>query len=105
MSQIFTEASLAPSAFNFQPWRFVVIESPEAKEKMLELAPFNATQVTTSSAVIAVFGDLQFEDHAEDIFGKAVELGYMPQEIKEKRTGMMVPLLKKFPVRQNGKLL
>jgi hypothetical protein len=35
-----------------------LIESPEAKAKLAPLARFIQTQVETTSAVIAVFGDL-----------------------------------------------
>lgn len=98
MRDILTEAGLAPSSFNLQPWRFVVIESPQGKETLLKLAPFNASQVTTSSAVVAIFGDLQFETRAEDIYGRAVELGHMPQELKERQLGMMLPMLGGMPV-------
>ncbi|MGD6840818.1 nitroreductase family protein, partial [Bacillus thuringiensis] len=58
MTEILTEATLAPSSVNLQPWRFVVIDSPEGKEKLAPLAKFNQTQVKTSSAVIAVFVDM-----------------------------------------------
>ncbi|WP_438349368.1 nitroreductase family protein [Paenibacillus sp. FA6] len=83
MTEILTEATLAPSSINLQPWRFVVIESPEAKAVLAPLARFNQNQVETSAAVIAVFGDLNNFDKAEEIYGKAVELGYMPLETKE----------------------
>lgn len=83
MTEILSLATLAPSSVNMQPWRFLVIESPEAKAKLAPLARFNQTQVETSSAVIAVFGDLDNFDNAEEIYGTAVEKGFMPLEIKE----------------------
>ncbi|CAH0261041.1 Putative NAD(P)H nitroreductase YodC [Peribacillus sp. Bi96] len=83
MEEILTLATLAPSSINMQPWRFLVIESPEAKATLAPLARFNQNQVETSSAVIAVFGDLKNFDNAEEIYGKAVELGYMPLDVKE----------------------
>lgn len=82
MKEILTEATLAPSSVNMQPWRFVVIDSPEGKAKLAPLARFNQTQVDTSAAVIAVFGDMNNFDNAEEIYSKAVELGYMPEEVK-----------------------
>lgn len=85
MEQILTEATLAPSSVNMQPWRFIVIESEEAKQKLLPLARFNQSQVTSSAAVIAIFGDLDSFSNAEEIYSKAVELGYMPQEVKERQ--------------------
>ncbi|WP_025718149.1 nitroreductase family protein [Paenibacillus polymyxa] len=83
MTEILTEATRAPSSINLQPWRFLVIDSPEGKATLAPLARFNQRQVETSSAVIAVFGDLNNFDNFEQIFGEAVELGYMPRDIKE----------------------
>lgn len=81
MTEILAKASRAPSAINMQPWRFLVIDSDEGKEKLAPLASFNQTQVLTSSAVIAVFYDANNIEYIDEIFGKAVELGYMPQNI------------------------
>lgn len=83
MTEILTEATLAPSSVNMQPWRFLVIESAEGKAKLAPIARFNQVQVETSAAVIAVFGDLNNFDYAEQIYGTAVERGLMPQDVKE----------------------
>ncbi|USL27510.1 nitroreductase family protein [Priestia megaterium] len=92
MEEILAEATRAPSSVNMQPWRFIVIETPEGKKKLAELAKFNSEQVNTSSAVIAVFGDMNNFEYAEEIFGKAVELGYMPHEIKEQQLQVITPV-------------
>ncbi|PAF28925.1 nitroreductase family protein [Paenibacillus sp. 7516] len=83
LSDILAKASRAPSAINMQPWRFLVIDSAEGKEKLAPLASFNQTQALTSSAVIAVFYDAENIAYMDEIFSKSVELGYMPQDIKE----------------------
>jgi nitroreductase len=83
MTEILSLATLAPSSVNMQPWRFLVIESPEGKAKLAPLARFNQNQVETSSAVIAVFGDLNNFENAEEIYGAAVDKGFMPLEVKE----------------------
>lgn len=83
MEEILSLATLAPSSVNMQPWRFLVIESPEGKAKLAPLARFNQNQVETSAAVIAVFGDINNFDNAEEIYSKAVEMGLMPLEVKE----------------------
>lgn len=83
MHEIIETATLAPSSVNLQPWRFLVIESEEAKATLLPLARFNQTQVATSSATIVLFGDLNTFDYAEEIYERAVELGFMPREVKE----------------------
>ncbi|WP_026575596.1 nitroreductase family protein [Bacillus sp. UNC438CL73TsuS30] len=84
MTEILTLATRAPSSVNMQPWRFLVIESPEAKATLAPLARFNQTQVETSAAVIAVFGDLNNFEKFEEIYGAAVEKGLMPLEVKER---------------------
>ncbi|WP_127596130.1 nitroreductase family protein [Paenibacillus lautus] len=83
MTEILTEATRAPSAINMQPWRFLVIDSAEGKEKLAPLASFNQTQTLTSSAVIGVFYDANNIEYIDEIFGKAVEHGYMPQDIMD----------------------
>ncbi len=75
MTELLAAAVKAPSSVNLQPWRFVVIESDEAKSTLAPLASFNQNQVKTSSAVIAVFADMNNLDYLEEIYGKAVELG------------------------------
>lgn len=100
MSEIIAQASRAPSSINLQPWRFLVIDSEEGKEKLLPLASFNSNQVKTSSAVIAIFGDLNNFDYAEEIFGKAVELGYMPKEVKEMQLNYFTPLFEEISKEQ-----
>ena len=49
---------LAPSAFNVQPWRFVVVETPEVKAKLAEAA-LNQRQVTSAPAVLVLYTDMQ----------------------------------------------
>ncbi|AOV07390.1 nitroreductase family protein [Sporosarcina ureilytica] len=92
MSEIIAQASTAPSSINMQPWRFLVIDSEEGKEKLAPLSRFNKDKVMSSSAVIAVFADLNNFDYAEEIYGTAVELGYMPQEVKEAQLNFLTPL-------------
>ncbi|WP_080843732.1 nitroreductase family protein [Cytobacillus gottheilii] len=104
MEEILTEASLAPSSLNLQPWRFLVIESPEAKAKLAPLAKFNQSQVQTSSAVIAVFADLESHTYAEEIFTKSVELGIMPEEVKERQIQSISKIYSTLPEQINKEL-
>jgi nitroreductase len=46
----------APSGYNLQPWRFVVVRTPEQKKK-LRGASFNQAKVEEASAVIVACGD------------------------------------------------
>ena len=51
------EAGLqAPSGYNLQPWRFVVVRAPEQR-KRLRAASYNQAKVEEASAVIVACGD------------------------------------------------
>jgi nitroreductase len=52
------EAGLqSPSGYNMQPWRFVVVQSPEQKKK-LRAASYNQAKIEEASAVIVACGDI-----------------------------------------------
>jgi len=46
----------APSGYNMQPWRFVVVQDPEQR-KRLRAASYNQAKVEEASAVIVACGD------------------------------------------------
>ena len=46
----------APSGYNLQPWRFVVVRSPEQKKK-LRAASYNQAKVEEASVMIVACGD------------------------------------------------
>ena len=51
------EAGLkAPSGYNLQPWRFVIVRSPEQRRR-LRAASYNQAKVEEASAVIVACGD------------------------------------------------
>lgn len=90
--QIIDEAAKAPSSVNLQPWRFVIVESEEAKAKLKPLIRFNTLQNETSSAMILIFGDLKCQEYAREIYQEAVDRGLMPQEVMEKQLAAIVPM-------------
>lgn len=96
MTEILAEATRAPSSVNMQPWRFLVIDSAEGKAKLAPLASFNQTQVLTSSAAIAVFYDANNVEYIDEIFGKAVELGYMPSDVRDMQMQQVKPYYEKI---------
>src|SRR5258705_13527919 len=56
LKQILDAGLHAPSGYNMQPWRFVVVQSPEQK-KRLRAASYNQGKVEEASAVIVACGD------------------------------------------------
>ena len=56
LKQILDAGLHAPSGYNMQPWRFMVVQSPEQK-KRLRGASYNQGKVEEASAVIVACGD------------------------------------------------
>lgn len=84
MRDILQDAMTAPSSFNLQPWRFVVIDSNEGRELIKPFMMFNQLQAETAPAIIAVFGDMDNVANAEQILSANVEHSLMTTEYKEK---------------------
>lgn len=57
LNEILRLTGLAPSAHNLQPWRFVVVEDPEAKARLQEAA-YGQRQVGSAPAVIVLYSDM-----------------------------------------------
>ncbi|MEQ6028822.1 nitroreductase family protein [Staphylococcus saccharolyticus] len=94
MDEMITKATKAPSSVNMQPWRIAVIESDEAKEKIKEAFAFNVKQLTTSSAMMIIFGDLRNYEKAEQIYNDAVEQNHMTEDIKTQLLDWILPYYK-----------
>ncbi len=56
LRQILDAGLHAPSGYNMQPWRFVVVQAPENR-KRLRAASYNQPKVEEASAVIVACGD------------------------------------------------
>lgn len=80
LDQILTSATLAPSSWNLQHWKLLVIDDQAQKEKLLPIA-YGQKQIVESSVVIAVLGDLEANKNAQAAFGPAVAAGFMPQAV------------------------
>lgn len=81
-------AGSAPSAWNLQPWKFLVIAEPVLQEKLLPVA-YGQRQVVEASSVIAVLGDLEAHRDAEKILSRDVAAGLMPEEVKANLIGQI----------------
>ena len=97
MLEILDKTVTAPSSVNMQPWRFVVVDSEEGKDKLKPFVSYNSVQNETSSAMVLIFADLKSQERAEEIYGKAVTQGKMPEEVKEKQLSSIVPMYEKAP--------
>ena len=98
--EMLNEANIAPSSCNLQPWRYIVVDTPEGKEK-LGSANYNKIQNDTSAAMIIVLGDLNHYGKFDEIYGEAVKKGYMTEEVKDGFEKGMGPQLENLPTDKN----
>jgi nitroreductase len=77
------EAGLAaPSGYNLQPWRFIVVQTPEQK-KRLRAASYNQAKVEEASAVIVACGDSDGWRRDLDLMLQQGREGGMPESYAE----------------------
>lgn len=100
MDEMIQKATKAPSSVNMQPWRFLVVESDEGKDKLRPLIRFNTRQNDTSSAMVVIFGDMKSQTYGEEIYGNAVKHGFMPEEVKNEMLDKVVGLYDSAPKAQ-----
>lgn len=84
IKDIISEAILAPSEYNLQPWHFVVITDEELKNKIYPCA-YKQSQILESSALILILCDKEAisVENAEDIYSRSVKEGYMKEITKD----------------------
>ncbi len=105
MEEILKEASQAPSSVNSQPWRFVVVDSEEGKDKLRPLVKFNSTQNDTSSAMVVVFGDMKCYEKIDEIYTSSVDEGYITEEDKNRSLDFVLPYYKSLSKEEMGKTI
>jgi len=88
LNNILLYAGKAPSAWNLQHWKFLVVEKQENKEKLLPIA-YHQQQVVDCSAVVIVLGDKEADQNGEKVYGELVRNGLMSEEIKERLVGQI----------------
>lgn len=87
LQMILKAAGEAPSAWNLQHWKFLVIESEADKQKLLPIA-YNQSQVAESCLTIAVLGDLEANRNTV-IYDQAVEAGFLKADIRDALVGQI----------------
>lgn len=75
ITEILALAGKAPSPFNIQPWRFLVVTSQEMKEK-LQAASYGQPQVGGAQAVIVLVSDMV---DALEHFDEAISPSFPPE--------------------------
>ncbi|GED71513.1 putative NAD(P)H nitroreductase YodC [Brevibacillus reuszeri] len=82
LNEILRLAASAPSSWNLQHWRFLVVTDPAIKEKLLPIA-FNQQQVVDAYATIIILGDLEADKSAHLVYDEAVANGHMNESVRD----------------------
>lgn len=82
LESIIEAATLSPSSYNLQHWRFLIVDDKEKKLK-LKSAAYDQQKVEDAAAAIIVLGNLKAHEDAGRIADDLAEKGYLPAEYKE----------------------
>lgn len=88
LNELFTLATAAPSSWNLQQWRFLVVKEQAKKDQLLPIA-YGQKQVSDASVVVVVLGDTQANETGHQIYDAAVAGGYLTQEIRDTLVGQI----------------
>jgi len=84
LKELLEIANLAPSSFNLQPWKVVVVKDPERKNVLRKCA-FDQPKVEEASAVLIIIADpVAKEENIDRMLDSWQELGYMKPEMRQK---------------------
>ena len=87
----------APSGYNLQPWRFIVLRSPDQKRK-LRAASFNQAKVEEASVMIVACGDADGWRNGDlDEMLRLGRLGGMPEGYAEQAKSTIPDYLSNHP--------
>lgn len=92
--------TLAPSSYGLQPWKFLVIENPEVREK-LKAVSWNQTQITDASHLVVFLArDTVNVDYVQKFINRVAEVRGLPLEALDGYKNMMIENIAKAPEEQ-----
>lgn len=80
-------ATLAPSAYNFQNWKFIAVRTPAAKERLKAVA-YGQQKVVDAPVTFIVIGTLAAHEGLPLALKPSVDAGIMPQKVADVWVGM-----------------
>lgn len=99
LKQVLHLATLAPSGYNLQPWRFLVVRSAANRQKVRACA-FNQPKVTEAPVVVIVLGyQTPDRSHLEPIVGTMRSVGLLSPEAAAETTARASQTMARVPDR------
>ena len=94
LEELLRLASLAPSSFNLQPWKVIVVDEPEVKRRLRKCA-MDQPKVEEAPVVLILVADPGVvEEYGEEILRG--ELGHFLTDLGEGLTGYLTGLERRF---------
>ncbi len=75
-------ATLAPSAYNLQNWKFIIVQSTEAKQRLKDVA-YGQTKVETAPVTFIVCGQLEAHRRLPQALRPAVDAGVIAPSVSD----------------------
>lgn len=82
IESLVAQATRAPTAYNFQNWRFIAVRSPEAKARLKALA-YGQQKVQDASVVFIICGTLAAHEQLAQVLKPSVDAGIIEQHVAE----------------------
>ncbi|MAZ35004.1 MAG: nitroreductase family protein [Thalassospira sp.] len=97
-------ATLAPTSFNLQNWRFIAVRTAEAKERLRKVA-WDQPKVTDAAVTFIMCGVLPDHNDMADRLAPAVSANIMPEDIVPGWTGAAKALYFEQPQRSRDEAI
>lgn len=90
LHELITDATLAPSSFNLQPWEFVVVQDDDRLDTVVELA-YEQEHLREAGTAVLVAGHTTPKT-ADDVFEEWVDAGRMDEESAEQTKAQTIDM-------------
>jgi nitroreductase len=97
-------ATLAPTAFNYQNWKFIAVHSPAAKERLKAVA-YGQQKIADAAVTFIVCGKLEAHKGLAHSIQPSVDAGIIPQEMADSWVAMAESGLEGNPQRQRDEAI
>lgn len=93
---ILDAARLAPSSLALEPWQFLVVQKPQQKEEIAQIA-YGQSYIKNCNFIVILLSRIDFQDY----FVERLKQKNLPQERFEKTLNTYLPFLQAMDDRKN----
>ena len=97
-------ATLAPTAFNYQNWKFIAVHTPAAKER-LKAVSYGQQKIADAAVTFIICGKLEAHKGLAHSIQPSVDAGIVPQDMADSWVAMAASGLEGNPQRQRDEAI